>query len=434
MDETTAKAISPRERGQQEKLARGLMQTLRDTREDEREAETTLTEAAMVDAVRARATDIHLDPHGGRYRLRFRIDGVMVDAADLHHEDGLQLVNQFRVLARLDPVTAMIPDAGHFSYLLDEAALDLRVTVAPCIAGDKLAIRMLAPARMLQKVRDLGLAGQQLELLERWLETVGGMLLISGPTGSGKTTTLYSLLHQLKMTDRHIVTLEDPVEYEIPGINQMRVDVERGLDFAAGAQAMLRLDPDYLVIGELTEAGSARAAMNAASGGKATLSTLHSRDAADVISVMRNYGLDDFELAANLQLVVAQRLVRRLCVHCRRQDAPGKADVRWLKSLELPVPDSAWTAAGCEQCNDLGYYGRIGIFEVWRPDDEDYTKILDHRSAHEIRAGLAEREHCFLLEDGLAKAEQGLVSYSELYSLGALSARTARQQPTLVAK
>lgn len=434
MNETTGSTTRAPERVRQDKLARRLMQTLQETREDPREAEITLTEAAMVDAVHARATDIHLDPHGGRYRLRFRIDGVMVDVADLEHADGLQLVNQFRVLARLDPVTAMIPDAGHFSYLLDEAALDLRVTVAPCIGGDKLAIRILAPARVLQNVRDLGLSGQQVELLDHWLDTVGGMLLISGPTGSGKTTTLYSLLHQLKMTDRHIVTLEDPVEYEIPGINQMRVDVERGLGFAAGARAMLRLDPDYQVIGELIEANSARAAMNAASGGKATLSTLHSRDAADVISVLRNYGLDDFELAANLQLVVAQRLVRRLCVHCRRQDAPGKADVRWLKSLDLPVPDAAWTAAGCERCNDLGYYGRIGIFEVWRPDDEDYAKILDHRSAHEIRAGLAERGHRFLLEDGLAKAEEGLVSYSELHSLGALGRGTARTHATLVAK
>ncbi len=421
------------ERALQENLAARLLQTLKDARDNDREPENTLAEAAMVDAIGARATDIHLDAHAGRYRVRLRIDGVIVDVAEIDHEDGAQLVNQFRALARIDPVASHGPDDGRFSYTLDELSLDVRVTGAPCIAGEKLAIRLLAPARVHQDVGRLGLEDRQLQSLQGWLQGVGGMLLVAGPTGSGKTTTLYSLLHQLSMTEHQVVTLEDPVEYEIPGINQMSVDAERGWDFAQGAQAMLRLDPDYLVIGELTQSASARAAANAASGGKATMATIHSRDAVDSVTVLRNYGLDDFEVAANLQLVVAQRLVRRLCPHCRQQGQAPAQDRRWMKALELSAPERVWIPSGCKHCQNMGFKGRIGVFEVWRPSDEEYSMILEHVGAHEIRRGLAERGHRFLLDDGLEKARAGVTSLSELRSLGALSATAARGRASLAA-
>jgi general secretion pathway protein E len=404
-------------------LADHLRQALRT--DDSEEGQTTMAEALMSDAVRSRATDIHIDPVEGNYRIRFRIDGVVVSVARLDGDEGLRLANQFRALAYLNPVASSGPEGGRFSYMLDQGSLDVRVTVAPCISGDKLAIRILAPERVNQQVSELGLNQQAVELLEDWLASIGGMLMVAGPTGSGKTTTLYALLHQLKMTDRHVITLEDPVEYEIPGINQMPVNPDRGMGFAQGAQAMLRLDPDFLVIGELTEAASARAAVNAAAGGRATMATIHSRDAVDTVTVLRNFGLDDFEVASNLQLVVAQRLVRRLCTHCRQQREPNEHEVRWLEGLDMKAPESCWDAPGCEACQQIGFKGRTGIFEVWRPDDEDYGLILDGAGAHEIRRKLLEADHRFLLDDGLAKAEDGMTSLGEMVGQGALGHSSA---------
>lgn len=426
MDQETSSTESAFAGEAQERLTARLCQTLKAREKESNEKETsTIAESIMMDAVGARATDIHIDPMAGRFRVRFRIDGVIVDAAELEHADGLQLGNQFRAMAHLDPVAANGPEGGRFSYQLDEVSLDVRVTVAPCIAGDKLAIRLLAPERVSQDVSELGLDDGSLEMLESWLAGIGGMLTVAGPTGSGKTTTMYALLHQLKMTDRHVITLEDPVEYGIPGINQMPVNPERGMDFSDGAQAMLRLDPDFLVIGELTEPGSAQAAVNAAAGGRATMATIHSRDAVDTVTVLRNFGLDDFEVASNLQLVVGQRLVRRLCPECREQRKPNEQERRWLKSLQLDEPKEVWAAAGCAACNHIGYKGRIGIFELWRPDDEDFSLILEHAGAHKIRRALIKRGHRFLLDDGLAKADEGVTSLSELQSLSALGTSVA---------
>lgn len=426
MVETREDAGTRSERKLFERLAPSFLAAAQDLEGDGVGHDRTLAESTMKDAVDARATDIHLDPYSGRYRMRFRIDGVIVDVAEVDHELGLQLVNQFRALARIDPVSGQGPEDGRFSYAFDHFDLDVRVSGAPCIAGEKLAIRLLAPGRVSKDVQGLGLSAQEVESLHGWLEGVGGMLLIAGPTGSGKTTTLYSLLHQLTMTDHHVLTLEDPVEYEIPGINQMEVDADRGWDFARGAQAMLRLDPDYLVVGELTHKESARATVNAAAGGKATMTTLHSRDAVDTVMVLRNFGLDDFEIASNLQLVVAQRLVRRLCPECGQEQAPSDGDRRWLEALDIPVPETVWTARGCDSCQQMGFKGRVGVFEVWRPLDAEYGMMLDHLSTAEIRRSLADRGHRFLLDDGLAKAGAGLTSLSELRGLGAHGSASAK--------
>ena len=404
-----------------EHLAPGLIQILKDIAgRDTDPGDNTEAEQLMRDAINARATDIHLDPYGERYRVRFRIDGAMIDVADIEAYEGTYLLNQIRVLASLDPVPTFKPEGGRFTYHLDKSKPDVRVTEVPCFAGNKLSIRILASTGILQDANQLGFDENKLQYLQDWLETIGGMMLVAGPTGSGKTTTLYSLLHQLKLVDNHVVTLENPVEYEIPGINQIPVREDRGLTFITGAQAMLRLDPDYLVIGELTEAESAQAALNAAASGRASMGTVHSRDAADTVTVLRNFGLDNFKVASNLELVIAQRLVRRLCPNCREQRSPSRIESRWLESQLIEVPSLVWAPSGCSECNGLGYKGRIGIFEIWRPDEEDYTLILDNQDSHTIRRHLAERDHKFLIHDGWEKASCGDIDISDLRRLGAL--------------
>ena len=406
-------------------LAASLEQTAADRQGG---GEAMLAEAVLFDALSARATDVHLDPRRDGLGMRLRVDGVVLDVLDLEAETGQRLVNQFKAMAGLDPVSSVRPGEGRFTVDLDGQELSVRVTQAPCLSGDKLAIRLLTPPATEQNVAQLGLRGPGLEALERWVESAGGMLLVTGPTGSGKTTTLYSLLHQLRALQVHVVTLEDPVEYEISGVNQMPVRHERGFGFADGVRAMLRLDPDYLLIGELREADSAEAAVGAAASGRAVMATLHSRDAAGVVTMMRNFGLDDYEIATNLELVIGQRLVRRLCEACLEERRPAEAELRWLQRLGLPVPERAWAPRGCPECAGLGFRGRTGVFEVWRPVEEDYSAILAHTDEHALRHQLAARGHRFLLDDALTKASEGLTSLGELRGLGAVGARGLRAQ------
>lgn len=429
MNDSEKSSSTAFDRGLNDQLAPGLIQILKDIADrDTDPGDSTEAEALMLDAITARASDIHLDPYGERYRVRFRIDGAMIDVADIEDYEGNYLLNQIRVLASLNPVPTFKPEGGRFSYEVDDKQLDIRVTEVPCFSGSKVAIRILASTEILQGTNELGLDDDSVQNLQSWLETVGGMMLIVGPTGSGKTTTLYSLLHQLKMVDSQVITLEDPVEYEVPGITQIPVREDRGLTFVTGAQAMLRLDPDYLVVGEITEADSARAALTAAASGRASMGTLHSRDAADTVTVLRNYGLDDFEVASNLELVVAQRLVRRLCPSCREQRSPSPADSGWLESQLIEVPSQIWAPRGCSKCNNLGYKGRIGIYEVWRLEEDDYELILEHKDSHTIRQQLAERGHKFLIDDGWKKASCGDIDISDLRRLGALGITNVSQE------
>ncbi|MDW7748647.1 GspE/PulE family protein [Halomonas sp.] len=252
--------------------------------------DTLMAHVLLEDAIRARASDIHLDPSRERWRVRLRIDGRVIDVLDLDVGDGLQLANQFKVLARLDPMPSRVASEGSFSWPPGEEGGEetfLRVTAVNCVAGEKLAIRFLAPPRTFHDTLSLGIGEQGARGIRRWMDATGGMLLVAGPTGAGKTTTLYTLLNQLRLTDSHVVTLEDPVEYAIPGINQIQVDAENGLDFATGTRSMLRLDPDYVLIGEIRDPGSAAAAISVAGSGRSLMGTLHSRDAVGAVSTLR---------------------------------------------------------------------------------------------------------------------------------------------------
>jgi type II secretory ATPase GspE/PulE/Tfp pilus assembly ATPase PilB-like protein len=240
------------------------------------------------------------------------------------------------------------------------------------------------------------------------------MFLVTGPTGAGKTTTLYALLHELRMLERSIVTLEDPVEYDIDGITQLQVDEDHGLTFRNGLKAMLRLDPDFLLLGEIRDVESARTAAAAASSGHVLLSTLHSHDPVNAVTTLRHWGLADYEITAALQVVVSQRLVRRLCPACRKQEAPKPRELRWLRGVVEEVPDAIWHAVGCGECRGLGYQGRVGVFEVWRLQDDDLDLIADHATERAVRQHLRKRRHQTLVNDGLEKARSGETTVCEL--------------------
>jgi general secretion pathway protein E len=382
-----------------------------------------LARALVADALKRQASDIHLEPRALETRIRLRIDGAVVDVASLTHEQAKWLLNQFKAVANLDPIARFTPKDSHARCRLEGYHVDLRLALAPSQHGEALSVRILDPKRLERFIDGLGLTPRNLRQLETWLENVNGMFLAAGPTGSGKTTTVYSLLHELRFADRTIVSLEDPVEYEVDGITQVQLDEKHHLNFAEGVKSMLRLDPDFLMIGEIRDGASAKAAVDAAITGRVLLTTIHSRDAVGVITALRNWGLADHEISEALSVVVSQRLVRRLCRECKEKIAPADRDVRWLNSLSLPVPAHIWRAMGCSRCDNSGYLGRTAVFEMWELNEKNYELILAHADEHTIRRHLAKLQHFSLMEDGIAKVADGTTTFDELKraSSGALA-------------
>jgi general secretion pathway protein E len=375
-------------------------------------------QALIRDAVQCGASDVHYQPFQDGARIRLRIDGWVWDVAQLPPAQARVVLNQFKTMGELDPVLRFTPRDAHAVVKTPSTNVDLRLALAPSPSGETLAIRLLDPRRLERSISELGLTEANLARLKAWMEGVNGMFLASGPTGCGKTTTLYSLLHELKIANRVIITLEDPVEYRIAGITQIQIDMLHDLTFAEGAKAMLRLDPDFLMLGEIRDDTSANTAVNAAISGRVLLSTVHCRDAVGAVSSLRNWNLADHEIAESLSVVVAQRLVRKLCLHCRQRYQPGPAEKAWFKSISLPCPARLWKEKGCAACHHLGYSGRIGIFELWRLEEEDYSLILDHTDEVSIRKNLARRGHEFMLDDAVAKAKAGVTSLDEVKRIG----------------
>ena len=369
-------------------------------------------------ALRRRATDIHIDPSESAYRIRFRVDGLLTPFESLDHAGGLRLVNQFRTGAGFEPGTAFLPFGARQRFEVDGRSFDCRITLAPCLSGPKLAIRLLDPERMRHRVEGLGLSEAGMERFGLWLRRLNGMFLVTGPTASGKTTTAYALLHELAAENRHIVTIEDPVEYEIEGINQIQVDLRHGLDFAEGLRTILRLDPDHALIGELRDPDAVQTAASAAVAGHVILATMHARDAVSAVSALRNFGLADHQIASALGVVVNQRLVRKLCGECRQEAALPEAEKRWFETQGIAVPERVWQPGSCAACDGTGYRGRTGLFEVWRLDRADYEMLLAGADEQALRRHLHGIGHAELWADAAAKMEGGVTTFSEVQRLG----------------
>ncbi|HEY3899942.1 MAG TPA: GspE/PulE family protein [Chthoniobacter sp.] len=380
----------------------------------------------LADARSARASDIHLDSHVGVIRIRFRIDGFLHDVATLPAERGIRLLRFLKVHAGLDPAPSLSPEDAHLRFDFDGIPQDLRLACAPCVTGDKITLRIHRRGPVTRQLRDLGLTDADRERIEYWLGDISGMFVVAGPVGSGKTTTLYALLSALHLTERHIVTIEDPVEYEMDRINQIEVDERRGLTYENCLRSVLRHDPDYILLGEIRDHESARVAMEASGMGRVVLSTMHGRNAAGVVTALRSLGIGDYEIAASLAFIVAQRLVRKLCPACRKEEAPSDFERRWLETRGETVPNSMWHAKGCEQCQRSGYFERTGIFEVVPLKERIYDLILTGEDEHGLRRELSLAGHRLLLQDGLEKVFRGITDLSELSRIGA---QTYLQEP-----
>ncbi|MFA9479470.1 GspE/PulE family protein [Phycisphaerales bacterium AB-hyl4] len=373
-----------------------------------------LSDALLNDACRERVSDVHLMPAGDMMRIRFRVDGDLIDAAQVSQAMGERVINHFRAIGDIDTSHLFRPVESRLTYMLDNEELDLRLAVTPCMGGEAMVIRVLHPETVQQNIDSLGLIDSDLQRVSDWLDTASGMLLVSGPTGSGKTTTVYALLHELKQLRRSIYTIEEPVEYQIPGICQIEVDVDHGLDFATGLRSLLRMDSDFLMVGEVRDHRTADAALDAAVRGRTLMSTIHSRDVSGVITTLRNWDIQNHEIAAAVTLVIAQRLVRKLCPECRKEKRPTEEQLRWLRSAGVENVRGVFHKGGCDHCHGLGHLGRTGIFEVWQVDEDDYEAVLAGKDERAIQRDLLDRGHRTMLRDGLEKAEMGIISLDEL--------------------
>lgn len=370
----------------------------------------------LLDAINRGASDLHFEPYEKRYRVRYRVDGLLREVAAPPPGLANRLSARIKVLARLDIAERRVPQDGRLKLKISRnRSVDLRVSTCPTLYGEKIVMRVLDGGAGMLKVEQLGFDPAQRELFEENLRKPYGMMLITGPTGSGKTMSLYAGLKELNQAGINISTAEDPVEIVMEGVNQVNVNVKAGLTFAAALRSFLRQDPDVILIGEIRDLETAEIAVKAAQTGHMVLATLHTNDAAQTITRLMNMGVPPYNVAAALNMVLAQRLARRLCTHCKKpMDLPRKGLLReGFSAEEIDAGLVIYEAVGCERCTD-GYKGRIGIYEVL-PISEEMRKLIVHESSpHEIAKQAKIEGIIDLPNAGLAKVREGITSLSEI--------------------
>lgn len=364
------------------------------------------------DAIAVQASDIHINSYFDRVHIRFRIMGELHLVATIPIEVGQHVINQLKVMAKLDPIARVLPGESRFSARVDGSNYDVRVTSILCHGGEKLHARLLRNDAGVFTLEKLGLSATQLELLNSWLEKPRGMLLVTGPSGAGKTTTLHALVQKIIETNQNVVSIEDPVEYDLPGATQIQVNERSGLTFAEGITTALRLDPDCLLIGELRDPESVRAAMIAASTGHLVFGALHTSEAAEAISVLRRFGAKNGPLSVELGLVIHQRLIPQLCMQCRYERCPHPEEQTAFESQGIEVPEHVFDTAGCDACRRTGLDGRTGVFEILQPDDEIKDKIAKGQDVSAITSALRKKGHLLHSAHHEEKARAGLVRYA----------------------
>lgn len=377
----------------------------------------------LMEAIQRGASDIHFEPYADSYRIRMRVDGMLVEASRPPFAMRARIAARLKVMARLDISERRLPQDGAIKLKMTNAGpVDFRVNSLPTVYGEKLVLRLLDPAAAQIGIDALGFTPQQRELFESALRQPQGMVLVTGPTGSGKTVTLYTGLNLLNQVERNICTAEDPVEIKVPGVNQVNVLPKIGLDFASALRAFLRQDPDVVMVGEIRDLETAEIAVKAAQTGHLVLSTLHTNSAADTLTRLANMGVAPFNIASSVSLIIAQRLARRLCPRCRQPVSLSREallrDAMLHEGISAEALEQAtlFDAVGCTQCTQ-GYKGRIGIYEVVPVNDAMRELILHGGSAAEFDALARQEGYPDLRRSGLAKVLQGLTSLTEIHRI-----------------
>ena len=382
-----------------------------------------LAQELLASAIEAHASDLHLEIFQNTFRVRLRIDGILVERTSPPRKLYLPLISHLKLRAQMNIAERRLPQDGRIKLVRDGREVDLRISTVPTVHGESMAIRLLDQGPGLVSMDQLGLSPSGRKLLSESIRLPHGMILVTGPTGSGKTTTLYSLLGVLNQSEQKIITVEDPVEYQISGINQIQVKPQIDLTFANALRSIVRQDPDVLMVGEIRDRETAEIAIQSALTGHLVFSTLHTNDAAGASHRLIDMGVEPYLIASSVVLIVAQRLVRTLCVHCKAEHPITSADRLFLSQHGFNVGDGHLAqAVGCPQCAGTGYQGRSGIFEMIPMSDRIKEAILLKEPASTIRRIMQEEDLPSLYADGLHKVMAGVTTLEEL-------ARVARWEP-----
>jgi type IV pilus assembly protein PilB len=403
-----------------------VTETIEDEEEEEGETEITDLHASAEDApvvklvnsilgqaVTEGASDIHFEPNNGEMRIRFRVDGVLQEMAKVPKRMVSGVVSRIKIMSDLDIAEKRIPQDGRVAVTIDDRRIDLRVTTLPTQRGEGASVRILDEQAAVRTLDDLGMDGEERKRFESSFRQPYGAVLVTGPTGAGKSTTLYAALTELNEVNKHIVTIEDPVEYQLDGVNQIGVNRKAGLTFSTGLRSVLRADPDVIMVGEIRDAETGRIAIEAALTGHMVLTTLHTNDAPGAITRLQEMGIESFLTSSAVDCVVAQRLARLLCPHCKRrtvipQAALEEAGFRMGTDLE------AYEAVGCGRCHAAGYRGRVGIYSVMVLSERIKEMVVSQMPEAEIGKVAIEEGMATLREAGLAKVRAGVTSIEEI--------------------
>ena len=362
--------------------------------------------------VELNASDIHLEPEKNTFGCRYRIDGILYQMDPIPFEEQAQVLSRIKIRADMDIAERRLPQDGRFGMLVGSRNIDLRVSTFPSIYGENLVIRILDRSGKLIKLNELGFSKDNLETFIRLIHRPYGMILVTGPTGSGKSTTLYAALSEINSLQKNIITLEDPVEYELLNVRQSQINIKAGLTFASGLRSIVRQDPDIIMIGEIRDKETADISIHAALTGHLVLSTLHTNDAPSAAARLIDMGVEPFLVSSSVIGILAQRLIRTLCSHCRKKIEPSE---ELLKQLNLEIsPKAFYKEVGCTQCKQYGYTGRAGIYEMLIPNENIRSLITRKASASMIAEEAVKSGMKTLRDAGLEKVVHGVTSVSEL--------------------
>ena len=375
-----------------------------------------LVNQMLARALESRASDIHIEPFENQLKIRYRIDGLLHEVESPARQLKAAIISRLKILAQLNIAERRLPQDGRIKTRIAGKDVDLRISTIPTLYGESVVIRLLDRSQNFADLTSLGFPNDVLEDFTAMVTKPHGLVLVTGPTGSGKTTTLYGALCSINDPAKKIITIEDPVEYQLSGVNQIQVKPQIGLTFANGLRSIVRQDPDIIMVGEIRDFETAEIAVQAALTGHLVLSTLHTNDAAGAISRLLEMGVQDYLLASSLLGVAAQRLVRRLCQSCRKSvlldQAAARSSALGVKNGEAPL--MAWEAVGCDECANTGYIGRIGIFELLKATPEVCNLIVQRKEAGSIRSRAQAHGMRLLREDGWEKVRAGVTTLAEV--------------------
>jgi general secretion pathway protein E len=367
----------------------------------------------VAQAVKDRASDVHIEPQEDRLRIRYRIDGILHDMYDFPLSVHMSLVSRIKILAEMDISEQRRPQDGQFSIKLGGNEIDIRVATMETPYGERVTLRILDKSLALFTLSELGFLPDILKTYKATLKSPIGMILVSGPTGSGKTTTLYASINELDRNERNIMTIEDPIEYNFLDINQTQVNIKAGITFGSGLRAIMRHDPDVILVGEIRDTDTATTAIQSALTGHLVLSSIHANDTAGVLFRLMDLGVDTASISSTLIGVVAQRMVRRICPNCRTAYQPTREEVQALNK-ELEEVSTFYTGSGCNLCANTGYRGRTGIFEFLVMSEDIRKMLRNNAGSSEIREQAISEGMITMKRDGMLKVKEGITSISEV--------------------